>query len=55
MNTTNFISYLTDSISGVQVTGSCNGITSFSRIRIRGDKSVNISNRGPLFKVDGIP
>ncbi|MFT7395638.1 MAG: ferric enterobactin receptor [Flavobacterium sp.] len=55
VNSTNFVSNLTGKISGVQITGSGNGITSSSRITIRGDKSLNINNNGPLFIVDGIP
>lgn len=55
VNSTNFVSNLTGKVSGVQITGSGNGITSSSRITIRGDKSLNINNNGPLFIVDGIP
>ena len=55
VNSANFVSNLTGKISGVQITGSGNGITSSSRITIRGDKSLNINNNGPLFIVDGIP
>ncbi|NRT11575.1 SusC/RagA family TonB-linked outer membrane protein [Flavobacterium sp. 14A] len=55
VNSTNFVSNLSGKISGVQISGSGNGITSSSRITIRGDKSLNINNNGPLFIVDGIP
>ncbi|MBP4140669.1 SusC/RagA family TonB-linked outer membrane protein [Flavobacterium sp. P4023] len=55
VNSANFVSNLTGKMSGVQITGSGNGITSSSRITIRGDKSLNINNNGPLFIVDGIP
>jgi TonB-linked SusC/RagA family outer membrane protein len=55
VNSANFVSNLTGKIAGVQITGSGNGITSSSRITIRGDKSLNINNNGPLFIVDGIP
>jgi len=55
VNSTNFLSDLSGKMAGVQITGSGNGITSSSRIVIRGDKSLNINNNGPLFVVDGIP
>ncbi|SDZ93164.1 TonB-linked outer membrane protein, SusC/RagA family [Flavobacterium gillisiae] len=55
VNSANFVSNLTGKISGVQISGSGNGIASSSRITIRGDKSLNINNNGPLFIVDGIP
>lgn len=55
VNSSNFVSNLTGKISGLQITGAGNGITSSSRIVIRGDKSLNINNNGPLFVVDGIP
>ena len=55
VNSTNFVSNLSGKLAGVQITGSGNGVTSSSRIVIRGDKSLNINNNGPLFIVDGIP
>lgn len=55
VNSTNFVSNLSGKIAGVQVTGSGNGLTSSSRIVIRGESSLNINNNGPLFVVDGIP
>ena len=55
VNSSNFVSNLSGKISGVQISGSGNGITSSSRITIRGDKSLNINNNGPLFIIDGIP
>ena len=55
VNSTNFVSNLSGKLAGVQITGSGNGVTSSSRIVIRGDKSLNINNNGPLFIVDGVP
>jgi len=55
VNSTNFLSNLSGKLAGVQVTGSGNGLTSSSRIVIRGESSLNINNNGPLFVVDGIP
>jgi ferric enterobactin receptor len=55
VNSTNFVSNLSGKVTGVQITGSGNGITSSSRVVIRGDKSLNINNNSPLFVVDGIP
>jgi ferric enterobactin receptor len=55
VNSTNFISNLSGKISGLQISGSGNGIASSSRIVIRGDKSLNINNNSPLFVVDGVP
>ncbi len=55
VNSSNFVSNLTGKVSGLQITGAGNGITSSTRVVIRGDKSLNINNNGPLFVVDGIP
>ena len=55
VNSSNFVSNLSGKVTGVQITGSGNGITSSSRVVIRGDKSLNINNNSPLFVVDGIP
>lgn len=55
VNSTNFVSNLTGKVSGLQITGAGNGITSSTRVVIRGDKSLNINNNGPLFVVDGVP
>jgi ferric enterobactin receptor len=53
VNSNNFTSNLSGKIAGLQITGSGNGITSSSRIVIRGDKSLDINNNGPLIIVDG--
>lgn len=55
VNSSNFVSNLTGKVSGLQITGAGNGVTSSTRVVIRGDKSLNINNNGPLFVVDGIP
>jgi len=55
VNSTNFLSNISGKVAGVQVTGSSNGLTSSSRIVIRGESSLNINNNSPLFVVDGIP
>ena len=55
VKTTNFVSNLAGKITGLQITGSGNGVASSSRVVIRGDKSLNINNNSPLFVVDGIP
>lgn len=55
VNSTNLVSNLSGKVAGVQVTGSNNGITSSSRIVIRGESSLNINNNGPLFIIDGTP
>ena len=55
VNSSNFVSNLSGKVSGVQITGSGNGITSSSRVVIRGEKSLNINNNGPLLVIDGIP
>jgi TonB-linked SusC/RagA family outer membrane protein len=54
-NSVNFINSLTGKVAGVQITGSGNGLTSSSRVVIRGDKSLNLENNSPLIVVDGIP
>ncbi len=51
----NVVNALAGQASGVQVTGTSNGLASSSRIIIRGENSLNINNNQPLFVLDGVP
>lgn len=52
---TNIVNALAGKIAGVTVVGSPSGIGGSSRVTIRGERSLNISNNQPLFVVDGVP
>ncbi|MGI9526452.1 MAG: SusC/RagA family TonB-linked outer membrane protein, partial [Weeksellaceae bacterium] len=51
----NFLNSLSSKVSGLQVTGSGNGLNSSNRVVIRGESSLNMSKNSPLYVVDGIP
>lgn len=51
----NVVNALAGQASGVQVTGTNNGLAGSSRIIIRGENSLNINNNQPLFVLDGVP
>lgn len=55
VKTTNFINSLSGKVAGLQVTGSGNGITSSTRVIIRGESSLNLNSNEPLFVLDGVP
>lgn len=52
---TNFMAALAGRVAGVQIVGNPSGIGSSSRVTIRGERSLNISNNQPLYVVDGVP
>ncbi|WP_157976203.1 SusC/RagA family TonB-linked outer membrane protein [Lewinella sp. IMCC34191] len=51
----NMLSGLSGKVAGLTVTNASNGLTSSSRVVIRGENSLNINANGPLVVVDGIP
>lgn len=52
---TNLVNALNGKIAGVQITNGSAGVGSTSRVVIRGESSLTLSNNSPLFVVDGIP
>jgi TonB-linked SusC/RagA family outer membrane protein len=51
----NFINTLAGKVAGVKITGSGNGLSSSSKISIRGDRSLVLTNNNPLIVIDGTP
>ncbi|WP_116128039.1 SusC/RagA family TonB-linked outer membrane protein [Lewinella sp. IMCC34183] len=51
----NMLSSLSGRVAGLTVTNAGNGLTSSSRVVIRGESSLNLNANGPLVVVDGIP
>lgn len=51
----NMLNALTGKVAGLQTTSASNGLTSSSRLVIRGESSLNINDNSPLIVVDGIP
>lgn len=51
----NMLNSLTGKVAGLQTTSASNGLTSSSRLVIRGESSLNINDNSPLIVVDGIP
>ncbi|MGJ1430586.1 SusC/RagA family TonB-linked outer membrane protein [Sphingobacterium spiritivorum] len=46
---------LAGKVAGLQVTGGTAGLTSSSRVILRGENSLNIDNNSPMFVIDGTP
>lgn len=51
----NALNALTGKVAGLQTVSASNGLTSSTRLTLRGETSLNINNNSPLIVIDGIP
>lgn len=51
----NMLNALTGKVAGLQINAASNGLTSSTRLTLRGESSLNINDNSPLIVIDGIP